>query len=136
MAKLAVNVDHVASVRQARLATEPDPVTAAALAEIAGAQGIVVHLREDRRHIQDRDVELLAQVLNIRLNLEMAAADEIIGIARRIRRHTVCFVPEKRVDIILREQDLSPLPPAEIGEQRGCGLTYRSGLGRRLLRLR
>ena len=76
MATLAVNVDHVATVRQARLITEPDPVTAALLAEQAGCHGIIVHLREDRRHIQDRDVEKLRQTLKTRLNLEMAAVDE------------------------------------------------------------
>ena len=73
MAKLEVNVDHVATLRQARLINEPDPVTAAALAELAGADGIIVHLREDRRHIQDRDLILLRQTIKTRLNLEMAA---------------------------------------------------------------
>ena len=99
MIELGVNIDHVATLREARKGYEPDVIAAAKVCELAGAHQITVHLREDRRHIQDRDVELLAQVLNIRLNLEMAAADEIIGIARRIRPHTVCFVPEKREEV-------------------------------------
>ena len=85
MSKLSVNVDHVATVRQARLINEPDPVTAAALAELAGCQGIIVHLREDRRHIQDRDVEILRRTITTKLNLEMAAVPEMVKIARRIR---------------------------------------------------
>jgi pyridoxine 5-phosphate synthase len=81
VARLGVNVDHVATVRQARRTSEPDPVTAAALAELAGADSITVHLREDRRHIQDRDVEILRRTVKTRLNLEMAATDEMVGIA-------------------------------------------------------
>ncbi|MBU2550805.1 MAG: pyridoxine 5'-phosphate synthase, partial [Proteobacteria bacterium] len=81
MPRLSVNVDHVATLRQARGGTEPDPVTAAALAELAGAEGIIVHLREDRRHIQDRDLRLLMETVQTRLNLEMAATEEMIGIA-------------------------------------------------------
>lgn len=81
MPLLAVNVDHVATVRQARLAQSPDPVTAAALAELGGARAIIVHLREDRRHIQDRDVRLLRQTIKTRLHLEMAATDEMRRIA-------------------------------------------------------
>jgi pyridoxine 5-phosphate synthase len=99
MAKLAVNVDHVATVRQARMITEPDPITAAALAELAGCHGIIVHLREDRRHIQDRDVELLRRTLKTRLNLEMAAVPEMVRIARRIRPDMSCLVPEKRAEL-------------------------------------
>ncbi len=99
MARLGVNVDHVATVRQARGTTEPDPVTAAALAELAGAEGITVHLREDRRHIQDRDVEILRQTVQTRLNLEMAATDEMVGIALRIKPDIVCLVPEKRQEL-------------------------------------
>ena len=99
MIELGVNIDHVATLREARKGYEPDVIAAAKICELAGAHQITVHLREDRRHIQDRDVELLAQVLNIRLNLEMAAADEIIGIAHRIKPHTVCFVPEKREEV-------------------------------------
>jgi pyridoxine 5-phosphate synthase len=96
---LGVNVDHVATVRQARGTNEPDPVTAAALAELAGAEGITVHLREDRRHIQDRDVEILCQTVQSRLNLEMAATDEKVAIALRLRPDCVTLVPEKRQEL-------------------------------------
>jgi pyridoxine 5-phosphate synthase len=99
MARLSVNVDHVATVRQARLAKEPDPVTAAALAELAGAHGIIVHLREDRRHIQDRDLRILAQTVKTHLNLEMAAEEEIIRIALDVRPQMVTFVPERRQEL-------------------------------------
>ena len=99
MATLAVNVDHVATVRQARLITEPDPVEAALLAEKAGCHGIIVHLREDRRHIQDRDVEELRKTLSTRLNLEMAAVSEMVEIARRIKPDMSCLVPEKREEL-------------------------------------
>ena len=81
MPRLEVNVDHIATLRQARLIDEPDPVTAAALAELAGADGIIVHLREDRRHIQDRDLRLLRQTIKTRLNLEMAATEEMLEIS-------------------------------------------------------
>jgi len=96
---LAVNVDHVATLRQARGGVEPDPVTAAALAELAGAKGIIVHLREDRRHVQDRDVELLRRTVRTRLNLEMAATAEMQAMALRLRPHSVCLVPEKRQEL-------------------------------------
>lgn len=99
MPLLAVNVDHVATVRQARLAPSPDPVTAAALAELGGARAIIVHLREDRRHIQDRDVRLLRQTVKTRLHLEMAATDEMRDIALELRPHMVCLVPEKRQEL-------------------------------------
>lgn len=99
MPLLAVNVDHVATVRQARLAKSPDPVAAAALAEIGGARAIIVHLREDRRHIQDRDVRLLRQTVKTRLHLEMAATDEMRGIALDVRPDMVCLVPEKRQEL-------------------------------------
>lgn len=99
MARLGVNVDHVATIRQARGINEPDPVLAAALAEIAGAEGITVHLREDRRHIQDRDVEILRQTVKSRLNLEMAATDEMVAIALRLRPDCVTLVPEKRQEL-------------------------------------
>lgn len=99
MAKLGVNVDHVATVRQARGVSEPDPVTAASLAELAGAHGITVHLREDRRHIQDRDVRLLRQTVQSRLNLEMAATDEMVGIALDILPDSATLVPEKREEL-------------------------------------
>jgi pyridoxine 5-phosphate synthase len=97
--KLEVNVDHVATLRQARLSDEPDPVTAAALAELAGADGIIVHLREDRRHIQDRDLRLLRQTVKTRLNLEMAATPELLAIAREVQPDLVTLVPEKRQEL-------------------------------------
>jgi len=94
--RLAVNVDHIATIRQARGGREPDPVTAAALAELAGAEGIIVHLREDRRHIQDRDLRLLRETVSTRLNLEMAATEEMVRIASAIRPDLVTLVPERR----------------------------------------
>jgi pyridoxine 5-phosphate synthase len=99
MVTLGVNVDHVATVRQARGIDEPDPVTAAAIAELAGAECITVHLREDRRHIQDRDVEILRKTVKTRLNLEMAATEEMIGIALKVLPDTVTLVPEKREEL-------------------------------------
>ena len=93
--RLGVNIDHVATVRQARLAPEPEPVAAAVLAELAGAHGITVHLRGDRRHIQERDLELLRQVVATKLNLEMAATPEMIDIAARVKPHQVTLVPEQ-----------------------------------------
>ena len=99
MARLSVNVDHVATIRQARRAQEPDPVAAAVLAELAGAHGIIVHLREDRRHIQDRDLRVLRQTVRSHLNLEMAAAEEIIGIALDVCPPMVTLVPEKRQEL-------------------------------------
>lgn len=99
MAKLSVNVDHVATVRQARMIGEPDPVVAAGIAELAGAHGITVHLREDRRHIQDRDVEILRKTVRGRLNLEMAATDEMVGTALEVRPDMVTIVPEKRAEL-------------------------------------
>jgi pyridoxine 5-phosphate synthase len=99
VAKLEVNVDHVATVRQARLIDEPDPVIAAALAELAGASGIIVHLREDRRHIQERDLRLLRQTVKTRLNLEMAATPEMLAIASEVKPDLVTLVPEKREEL-------------------------------------
>lgn len=99
MPHLAINVDHVATIRQARGGNEPDPVTAAAICELAGAAGIVVHLREDRRHIQDRDVLLLRQTVKTKLNLEMAAAKEIIDFALKLQPDMVTLVPEKRKEL-------------------------------------
>jgi pyridoxine 5-phosphate synthase len=99
MARLAVNVDHVATVRQARGISEPDPVVAAGIAELAGAEGIICHLREDRRHIHDRDLNLLRQTVKTKLNLEMAAVPEMIGIARRIKPDLVTLVPERREEL-------------------------------------
>ena len=99
MAGLMVNVDHVATVRQARGGSEPDPVVAAALAELAGCDGIIVHLREDRRHIQDRDLELLRETVKTKLNLEMAAVPEMVKIAQKIKPDIATLVPEKRREL-------------------------------------
>src|SRR3954468_19837640 len=96
MPRLGVNIDHVATLRQARGGREPDPVWAAVLAELGGADGITVHLREDRRHIQDRDLRLLRDTVQVRLNLEAAAAPEIVAIALEVRPDQVTFVPERR----------------------------------------
>jgi len=97
--KLSVNVDHVATVRQARGGKNPDPVTAALLAELAGADGIIIHLREDRRHIQDRDLEVLRKVVKTKLNLEMANTEEIVAIALRVKPDMVTLVPERRQEL-------------------------------------
>ena len=99
MATLGVNIDHVATVRQARRTVEPDPVWAAALAELGGADAITVHLREDRRHIQDRDLEVLRRTVQVKLNLEAAIAPAMIDIACRVRPDQVTLVPEKREEI-------------------------------------
>jgi pyridoxine 5-phosphate synthase len=95
MTRLSVNIDHIATVRQARRAAEPDPVAAAVLCELAGAEGITVHLRGDRRHIQDRDVQRLRETVTTRLNIEMAATAEMLRIARQVRPDVVTLVPEK-----------------------------------------
>jgi pyridoxine 5-phosphate synthase len=97
--RLGVNVDHVATVRQARRVDAPDPVEAALMAEIAGADGITVHLREDRRHIQERDVQLLRQRLQTKLNLEMAVTPAMLAFAENLRPDDACFVPEKREEL-------------------------------------
>lgn len=99
MTQLAINVDHVATLRQARGISEPDPVLAAGICELAGASGIVVHLREDRRHIQDRDVRLLRETVKTKLNLEMGATPEIIAIALEVKPDMVTLVPEKRQEL-------------------------------------
>ena len=99
MPGLGVNIDHVATIRQARQTVEPDPVWAAALAELGGADGITIHLREDRRHIIDRDVRLLKETVQVKLNLEMAAEEEIIGIALETLPDQCTLVPEKRQEI-------------------------------------
>jgi pyridoxine 5-phosphate synthase len=96
---LGVNIDHIATLRQARRTVEPDPVAAAVIAELAGADGITVHLREDRRHIQDRDVRLLRQTVRTHLNLEMAATDEMVAIALEVKPDYVTLVPERREEI-------------------------------------
>lgn len=99
LSRLFINVDHVATVRQARLVREPDPVEAALLAELAGADGITVHLREDRRHIQDRDVRLLREILKSKLNLEMAAVPPLLEIALKLKPDQATFVPERREEL-------------------------------------
>ena len=99
MARLAVNVDHVATVRQARGIEEPDPVLAAGLAELAGADGIICHLREDRRHISDRDLRLLRRTVKTKLNMEMAAVEEMVEIALKTKPDLATLVPEKREEL-------------------------------------
>ena len=99
MATLGVNIDHVATIRQARRTIEPDPVWAAALAELGGADAITVHLREDRRHIQDRDVEVLRRTVQVKLNLECAIADAMVDIACKVRPCQVTLVPERREEV-------------------------------------
>jgi pyridoxine 5-phosphate synthase len=114
--RLGVNIDHVATLRQARRVPEPDPVHAAILAELGGADGITIHLRSDRRHIQDRDVEILRQVVKTRLNLEMAATQEMLKIALTAKPHQVTLVPERReeitteggLDVVLNSVQLKP----------------------------
>jgi pyridoxine 5-phosphate synthase len=115
--RLGVNIDHVATVRQARKAAEPDPVHAALLAETGGADGITVHLRSDRRHVQDRDVEILKQVVKTRLNLEMAGTQEMMRIALTVKPDHVTLVPERReeltteggLDAVLNSVQLRPV---------------------------
>ena len=99
MIELGVNIDHVATLRQARHTTYPDPIEAALIAESAGADAITLHLREDRRHIQDRDVEILREKLTTRMNLESAITNEMINIALRIKPHDICLVPERREEL-------------------------------------
>jgi len=99
MARLGVNIDHVATLRQSRGGMEPDPLAAAVLAELAGADGIVVHLREDRRHIQDRDLRLLRQIIKTKLDLEMAPTDEMVKMALGVKPDLVTLVPERREEL-------------------------------------
>lgn len=99
MPTLGVNIDHVATVRQARLTNEPDPIWAATLAELGGADGITLHLREDRRHIQERDLHLLGQTVAVKLNLELACNDEILEIASQAKPHQATLVPERREEV-------------------------------------
>ena len=99
MIELGVNIDHVATLRQARGTSYPDPIEAALIAESAGADAITLHLREDRRHIQDRDVEILRDRLTTRMNLESAVTEEMIGIALKIKPHDICLVPERREEL-------------------------------------
>ena len=117
MVRLGVNIDHVATLRQARGAQYPDPVTAAGIVELAGADGIVAHLREDRRHMQDRDIRLLREVIQTQLNLEMAATEEMVRIALSVKPDVVTLVPEKReeltteggLDVVKQLKILSPI---------------------------
>lgn len=109
MKKLSVNIDHVATIREARKTIEPSPVTAALLCEIAGAHGITMHLREDRRHVKDMDLEILRKMVSTELNLEMAHSEEIISIAKRVKPDMISLVPEKREEITT-EGGLNVLP--------------------------
>jgi len=97
--RLSVNIDHIATIRQARRGSEPDPVAAAVLAELAGAEGIIAHLREDRRHVQDRDLRLLRETVQTKLNLEMAATEEMQRIALEVKPEMTTLVPEKREEL-------------------------------------
>ncbi|MEA2463822.1 MAG: pyridoxine 5-phosphate synthase [Acidobacteriota bacterium] len=97
--RLAVNIDHIATIREARKTDEPDPVAAAMICELAGAQGITVHLRGDRRHIQDRDVELLRKTVTTHLNVEMAGTTEMVRIAQTVKPHQVTLVPERKDEV-------------------------------------
>jgi pyridoxine 5-phosphate synthase len=99
MPSLGVNIDHVATVRQARMTNEPDPIWAATLAELGGAEGITLHLREDRRHIQDRDLRLMRETAAVKLNLELACSDEVLAIACETRPYQATLVPEKREEV-------------------------------------
>jgi pyridoxine 5-phosphate synthase len=124
--RLCINIDHVATLRQARKTDEPDPVAAARLCEDAGADGITAHLREDRRHIQDADVEGMLRVLQKPFNLEMACTEEMLGIAERLKPHQVTLVPEKRAEItteggldVTREPDALA---AAIARLKGAGI--------------
>lgn len=99
MAQLGVNIDHVATIRQARRANEPDPVWAAALAELGGADSITIHLREDRRHIQDRDLRVLRETVTVKLNLELACVDDVLEIACAVRPTQATLVPERREEV-------------------------------------
>ena len=120
MLSLGINIDHVATIRQARRTVEPDPVAAAVLAELGGADGITVHLREDRRHMQDRDVRLLRQTVRSHLNLEMAATDEMVAIALDIKPDYVTLVPERREEVTT-EGGLDVIA----GDQRLIGVIQR-----------
>src|ERR1043166_2168144 len=99
MIRLGVNIDHVATLRQARRAQEPDPVAAAVLSELGGADGITIHLREDRRHINDRDLRLLRETVAVKLNLELSVATEIVAIACEVKPDQATIVPERREEV-------------------------------------
>jgi pyridoxine 5-phosphate synthase len=126
MIRLGVNIDHVATVRQARRANEPDPVVAAVLATLGGADGITIHLREDRRHIQDRDLRLLRETVTTRLNLELAAVDAIVAIACEVKPDEATLVPERRqeltteggLDVVANQQSVGEA----VKRLSGCGI--------------
>ena len=126
--RLHINIDHVATVRQARGTDEPDPVRAAVLAEIGGADGITVHLREDRRHIQDRDVRLLGETVRTGINLELAAATDIVAIALELRPMAATLVPERREELTtegglaLANVQAAPAIEAAVGTLRSAGI--------------
>jgi pyridoxine 5-phosphate synthase len=127
VSRLSVNIDHIATIRQARKGTEPDPVAAAVLAELAGASGIIAHLREDRRHVQDRDLRLLREVVQTKLNMELAATDEMERIARQIKPDFATLVPEKREELTteggLEVASRIEFMKAYIGRLREAGIT-------------
>src|SRR5512137_2338520 len=112
MIELGVNIDHVATIRQARRTYEPDPVWAAVEAHLGGADGITVHLREDRRHIQDEDVRRLRELVHIKLNLEMAATPEMVAIARALKPEMAMLVPEGGLDVVGQEGKLAAVVAA------------------------
>ncbi len=117
MTKLGVNIDHIATLREARKINEPDPIYGAVLAELGGADGITVHLRSDRRHMQDRDIRLLSQTIKTKLNIEMAATKEMFKIACEVKPYSVTLVPERKdevtteggLDVILHSSTIKPL---------------------------
>ena len=121
--KLGVNIDHVATLRQARGGQAPEPVFAAAIAEQAGASGITVHLREDRRHIQDRDVRLLRETVQTKLNLEMAVAKDVMEVALQVKPQCVCLVPERRQELTT-EGGLDVA--GQLAQVRGCVVKMQS----------
>ena len=133
--RLGVNVDHVATLRQARGVSYPDPVEAGLLAEAAGADGITVHLREDRRHIQERDVEDLRRRLRIKLNLEMAVTDAMVDFALGVRPDDACFVPERReeltteggLDVVAHAAHIADAVKAALGASRDADRVSAKG---------
>jgi pyridoxine 5-phosphate synthase len=126
MIELGVNIDHVATLRQARGTVYPSPVDAALIAECAGADAITLHLREDRRHIQDKDVEVLRDLLKVRMNLESAVTDEMITFALRIKPHDICLVPERREELTT-EGGLDVVRHFE-AVKRACGVLTDAGI--------
>ena len=124
---LGVNIDHVATVRQARKTFEPDPVAAAVLATLGGAEGITCHLREDRRHVNDRDLDLLRRTVSSELNLEMAATPEMVRIAKKVKPDMVTLVPEKRQELTteggLNLKEYAKLVRQAVGKLKTAGIT-------------